>query len=240
MRTLPKTLVILQSNYLPWRGYFDLMRRADVFVTLDVVQYTKNDWRNRNRIMTGLGARWLTVPVKASLSAATPIDEVRVADPNWAERHVSLIGNSYRRAAAFKSVSPWLFRQLENVAHEELLSAVNHRLLRALADKLGIATQLIPCTELIRRQNLIEMQPNERLLALCKATGATRYLSGPAAKSYLDVEAFKSQNIEVAWMSYDGYPPYRQLAVEFDPHLSIIDLLLNAGEEAGLYFPEPS
>jgi WbqC-like protein family len=239
MHTLPKTLVVLQSNYLPWRGYFDLMRHADVFVTLDVVQYTKNDWRNRNRIMTESGARWLTIPVKASLAAATPIDEVRVADPTWCERHVSAIRNSYRHAAAFKTVSPWLFAQLESVAREELLTVINHRLLLALAGKVGITTKLMPCSELIDRRNLIEMQPNERLLALCEAVGATRYLSGPAAKSYLDIEVFAAKGIDVAWMSYEGYPPYPQLSHEFDPYLSIIDLLLNVGEQAERYFPEP-
>jgi hypothetical protein len=227
-----KRLVILQSNYLPWLGYFDLMRRADVFVILDVVQYTKHDWRNRNRIKTPNGPRWLTIPVGFSLSAATPIDEVMVANRDWADSHVSTLRQFYKRAHSFALESPWLFGELKSLAAESRLSKINTRLLTKIAGRLGISTPIVHSSEVLDRSALIAMGSNERLLALCAELGATHYLSGPAAKAYLDVGQFAASGVQVEWMSYEGYAPYRQLGDDFEPRLSIVDALFNAGEAA--------
>lgn len=227
-----KRLVILQSNYLPWLGYFDLMRRADIFVILDIVQYSKNDWRNRNRIKTPKGPQWLTIPVTFSLSAATPIDEIRVADHSWAERHISLLRQYYQRAEAFPLQSSWLFDELRQLGAESLLSIINTRLLTEFAKRLGIGTPILHSSKILDRAELIAMSPNERLIALCGELGATHYLSGPAAKAYLDVGKFSESGVTVEWMSYEGYAPHRQIGGQFEPRLSIVDALFNLGGEA--------
>ena len=232
---MARTIVILQSNYLPWRGYFDLMRRADLFVLLDVVQFTKNDWRNRNIIRTPVGPKWLTIPVRASLGDATPIDKVTIADGLWARKHIKSLQQNYSRAAAYNETAPWLFAEIEAVAEQTRLSAVNMRLLAALAGRLGIGTQIIDSTELLPREVIIPAERSARLVHLCRAAGATRYLSGPAAKAYLDVSLFHAHGIAVGWMSYEGYPPYAQLGDSFDPKVSIVDLLLNTGVAAPNY-----
>jgi WbqC-like protein family len=229
---MARTVVITQSNYLPWRGQFDMMGRCDAFILYDIVQYTRRDWRNRNTIKTRSGPHWLTVPVHYEPRTTTAIDEVRVAGDGWADKHIETLRHAYRQASAFSAVSPWLFDQLRAAGEEPLLSDVNARLLHALAGRLGIATPITSCTELIPRETLLSLDRDERLLAICKAAGATQYLSGPAARDYLDVASFEAQGIEVEWMSYAGYRDYPQLWGTFEPQVSIVDLLLNAGDTA--------
>lgn len=229
---MSKTVVITQSNYFAWRGYFDLLRSADEVVLLESVQYTRRDWRNRNRIKTAQGPKWLTVPVEVSGRYLQAIDETRIASPRWAEDHRRAIEPAYRSAACYHDVAPWLFELLEAAASEALLSGLNARLVRAICDRLGIAARISRDSDLVERERLRGMEPNQRLLALAKALGATQYLSGPLARAYLDVEQFRAEGIDVAWMSYDGYPDYPQLWGAFDANLSIIDLLLNTGADA--------
>ncbi|KQT58709.1 MULTISPECIES: WbqC family protein [unclassified Aureimonas] len=227
-----KTVVITQSNYLPWRGYFDLLRSADEVILLDSVQYTRRDWRNRNRIKTSTGPAWLTVAVEAKGRYEQSIDETRIADPSWCETHVRSIEHAYRRAASFEAASRWLFPVMRSVAHKPLLSRVNEDLLREFCERLGFAVKMTRCTDVLPRDELRLMEPTTRLLSLAKARGATCYLSGPAAKAYLDVERFNAEGIEVAWMDYAGYPDYRQLWGSFEPSVSIVDLFMNMGDEA--------
>lgn len=226
------TVVVTQSNYLPWRGFFDLLRSADEVVLLDSVQYTRRDWRNRNRIKTPNGLSWLTIPVEAKGRYDQAINETRIADSAWAANHIRSIEFAYRRAAHFDSVAPWLFGLMSGLAKEPLLSAVNERLLRALCERLGIVVPLMRCTDLLDAEALRFMNPTGRILALAKARGATRYLSGPSAQEYLDVDAFSREGIEVAWMDYRNYPEYPQLWGAFEPSVSVVDLLLNTGDEA--------
>lgn len=230
-----KTCAIVQSNYLPWRGYFDLIRSADVFVLLDVVQYTKNDWRNRNRIMTRSGPHWLTVPVSYSFSARPAIDEVAVSDTRWAQKHIKTLQQAYARAPAFAHTAEFLFPQLRALGAEPRLSAINQSLIQAISTRLGLATPIRPAPDLLGRDRLIALDPNDRLIAICEAAGAGRYLSGPAAKSYLDEARFRAAGIAVDWMAYPDYPPYPQTGPAYDGHLSIVDLLFNTGPEAAAY-----
>lgn len=226
------TAVITQSNYLPWRGYFDLFRQADVVVLMDSVQYTRRDWRNRNVIKATTGPVWLTVPVEVKGRYYQAVDETRVADPGWAAVHRRAIYNAYRKAAAFDSEAPWLFELLEGAAAEPLLSRINETTLRALCARLGIATPVRRCVDLMDRAEMAAMSSTERLVGLAQAVGADTYLSAPAAKAYLDESAFRAVGIEVAWMSYDGYAEYPQVGEPFNPQVSVIDLLLNCGSEA--------
>ncbi len=227
-----KSVVITQSNYLPWRGYFDLLGQAEEVILLDSVQYTRRDWRNRNIIKTANGPAWLTIPVEVSGRYNQAIDETRLAaGSGWAKQHRRSIEHAYRRAACYASEAPFLFDLLDRVADEERLSAVNEVTLRALCGRLGLTTAIRHCVDLIDRGAMAAMDPTARLLALCSAAGATRYISGPSARAYLDPDLFAAAGIEVSWVSYEGYPAYRQVGDTFEPKVSVIDLLLNMGDE---------
>ena len=152
------------------------MRRADEFILLDSVQYTRRDWRNRNTIKTPAGPQWITVPVEVKGRYRTAIDEMRVADPGFADKHVRAIELNYRKAKAFEQVAPWLFGLLREASRSPLLSTVNEQLLVAIARHLEIMTPIRRCTDLVKREAMNGMDPSERLLALCKAAGATNYL----------------------------------------------------------------
>lgn len=235
---MAKTVVVTQSNYLPWKGYFDQIRQADLLVLLDCVQYTRRDWRNRNQIKTADGPRWISIPVKVKGRYFQPIDETEIAEPGWADQHTRVLEANYRRASAFGEEGPWLFEQLRAAAGDTQLSRVNRRLLEAICRRVGIKTPIVACDDLLPRDELVAMEPTERLLRLCQACGATRYVCGPAAKAYLDVEAFHSAGIEVAWFDYAGYPEYPQLQPPFVHGVSIVDLLLNVGAKDALRYME--
>lgn len=226
------TIVITQSNYIPWRGYFNMLAQADIVVFLDSVQYTRRDWRNRNIIKGPNGPQWLTIPVEAKGRYLQSIDETRIAEMDWAEKHIRAITTNYRRAAAFEEVSPWLFDAMREAGKKELLTACNCHLLKIISERLGITTPMRRCVDVLDRTAMKQMDPTARLVRICQDLGATRYLSGPAAKAYLDISAFEQRKIDVAWMNYDGYAEYAQCWGEFDPHVSIIDLLLNCGSQA--------
>lgn len=217
--------VILQSNYIPWKGYFDLMNMADVFIIYDEVQYTKNDWRNRNKIKTANGPTWLTIPVRQEKLSQRIID-THVHSNDWRRKHWSSISLSYSRAAFFKQYKP-IFEELYLNSNETLLSKINYDLFVAINQVLGIATKLIWSSEL----GLIEGK-TERLVDLCKKVGATEYISGPAAKDYLNTGLFENENIKVSWIDYSGYPEYRQLYPPFDHGVSVLDLIFNEGPDA--------
>ncbi len=227
-----KKIVITQSNYIPWKGYFDLIGSVDELILLDSVQYTRRDWRNRNIIKTPTGPLWLTIPVEIKGRFHQAIDETRIADQGWVDTHIRSIELNYKRAACFKDISPWLFTTLTAAAEASLLSDVNEYLIRHISAKLEVATPIRRCTDVLDRQALLSMEPTERLLRLCLAAHATHYISGPAAKDYLNVPDFTKHNIEVIWADYSGYPEYPQLWGAFDHRVSVVDLLLNAGNDA--------
>lgn len=196
-----RTAVILQSNYIPWRGYFDLMARADVFVLYDEVQYTKNDWRNRNQIITKNGPHWLTIPVKKSGKFGQSIAQTEVIDGKWAAKHWMTITQNYTKAPFFAEVSDWLHPCYTAAADQTHISKVNQIFLRAIAGYLGFETQIVDSADIPGTADRVG-----RLVQICTQLEADRYLSGPAAKSYLDESAFADQGIGVDWMEY---PPYR-------------------------------
>jgi WbqC-like protein family len=223
-----KRVAIVQSSYIPWKGYFDLIEKVDEFILYDDLQYTRRDWRNRNRIKTAEGTAWLTIPVKVKGCYHQKIREVVVSDLKWSSRHWKAICLSYSRALCFdatRCVFQDLYRACEDEVH---LSRINFRFLRAIADMLGINT---PITWSMDYELVVGR--NERLVHLCRQAGASEYLSGPAARAYLDEAFFLEQGIRVSWMDYTGYPEYRQLfCPPFVHEVSVIDLILNEGPEA--------
>jgi hypothetical protein len=214
---------ILQSNFLPWRGYFDLMRESGLFIVYDDVQYTKNDWRNRNRSKTPRGAQWITVPVHRRLRQSideTPIDYTRP----WAEKMLNQIRESYRDAPHFEPYFSELKALLERPAAS--ISELNLRTLGWVCRHLGIDTP-------VRRSREYRAQgvKTERLIGILRQAQATSYLTGPAAQSYLIPEMFEQAGIRLEYKQY-RYPEYEQLYPPYDPAVSVIDLLFMKGEAA--------
>jgi len=223
-----KTIAILQSNYIPWKGYFDIIRRVDEFVLYDDAQYTMRDWRNRNRVKTPTGTRWLTIPVRKPASGSR-IRDVHTLGDEWRAHHWGVLQNSYARAPAFRQCRERV-EPLYLAGRETQLSAINRRFLEAVLELLGIETPLRWSWEL----ELVAGR-NERLIGICHQLGATDYLTGPAARSYLDADRFAAAGIRVHWMSYDGYPEYPQLHGEFEHSVSILDLLFHLGTRSRDY-----
>lgn len=225
---MSKKVAILQSNYIPWKGYFDLMQQVDVFIILDEVQYTKNDWRNRNLIKTPQGLHWLSIPVYRK-SSTQKISETRIAQAKWPIKHWQNWQSFYARAPFFA-----LFEsELKNLYLEcrfELLSQINLYFIKRICQWLNIPTLILSSKELELKQ-----EKNQRLIHLIKQVNGQTYLSGPAAKPYLKIEEFQKAEIEVQWMNYQNYPRYPQLYPPFSHQVSIIDLILHTGPEAPRY-----
>ncbi len=226
---MARRIAIVQSSYIPWRGYFAIVAQCDAFVFLDSVQFTRRDWRTRNRIKTPSGPLWLSIPVQQKGQYHAPIDAIEIAEPDWARKHLRGIAANYRRAPFFAEVFPSLEAAYAEAERERLLSAIDRALTAALCRLLDIRTPLLRDVDLLERGVLDGLDPTSRLAELAAATGATTYLSGPSAQSYLDVAAFAARGIAVDWMDYSRLPRYDQLWGDFDPALSIVDALLNLG-----------
>ncbi len=220
-----KRVVMVQSNYIPWKGYFDLINMADEFILYDHVQYTVRDWRNRNLLKTSKGTQWLTIPVSCKFPCQT-ICEIQTANDRWRLKHWKNICHWYSKAAFFKTYKQ-ILEELYIGNNETYLSEINRTFILAINNILDIRTKISRSGD----YELIEGQ-TENVVHLCKQTGATEFLSGPAAKAYMDESLFAAEGINVSWMSYDGYPEYRQLfCPPFIHNVTILDLILNEGAE---------
>lgn len=220
-----KKVAILQSNYIPWKGYFDLINMVDEFVLFDEVQYTKNDWRNRNKIKTSQGLQWLTIPVR-QVSLEQKISETMVANAKWNVKHWNSIVQNYSKSKYFSQYRNF-FERLYFESNEESLSKINYSFIGAICEILDIRTKI----SFSSKYQLIDGQ-TEKLLHICHQAGASCYLSGPAAKEYFDISLAKKMDIDVEWMDYTGYPEYRQLHSGFEHSVSILDLIFNEGPNA--------
>ncbi len=222
-------ICIIQSCYIPWKGFFDLIGRCDEYVIFDRAQYAKRHWHNRNRIKTANGVEWLTIPVVTKSRFEQPIDEVEIEKP-WADKHWRSLELAYRRAPFFGALAPTVKGWYELASKERRLTDVNEIFLRGIAGLLGLKTR-------ITRDDTYPAVGNqtERLLTIAKAAGADRYLSGPSAREYLDESMFTSAGIAPEWMSYDGYPEYDQLYGHFEHAVTVLDLLFNCGTNASRY-----
>lgn len=221
-----KTIAIVQSNYIPWRGYFDLISQVDEFFLFDDLQYTRRDWRNRNKIKTANGLIWLTIPVAVKGKRYQKIQDTIISDSEWGRNHWRSIAHNYSKAKYFSHYKDF-FEALYLNSNERLLSQVNHKFLTSICELLGLRTKLAWSSEYC----LVEGK-TERLIDLCKQAGATKYLSGPAAKAYLNEDLFAREGIAVSYMDYSKYPEYRQLYPPFEERLSVIDLIFNEGPDA--------
>lgn len=225
-------VVILQPSYIPWRGYFHQIALADIFVFYDDVKYDKNGWRNRNRIKTPSGSQWLTIPVLTARleQDQTPINQIKIdQSKSWSKKHWNALVTSYHKAPFFQEIAP-LLEQAYN-SQPEILSEFTISLTIQLAHRLGIEnTRFIRSSSLARTTG----KKTDRLISILTSLGATEYISGPAAKDYLEEDKFLQNDIQLKYMAYD-YPEYPQFYPPFDPKLSILDLIFMTGSEALKY-----
>jgi hypothetical protein len=221
-------VVILQPSYIPWRGYFDQIRRADLFIFYDDVQYDKHGWRNRNQIKTMHGKKWLTIPVNSKgATSGIPIKDVSIDwSKPWATTHLKSLTTSYNKAPYFKTYLPLLESFYER--RDAFLADFTIALSIALARELGItSTRFLRSSEMSE----IEGRKTDRVIHILKRVGATHYICGPSAASYMEPDKFDAAGIPFEYMQYN-YPEYPQLYPPFDPHVTILDLLFMTGKDA--------
>jgi len=223
-----KVVAIVQSSYIPWKGYFDLINQVDEIILFDETQYTKRDWRNRNSIKTPHGCLWLTIPIATKGKYLQAIKDAKISDNTWAEKHWKSIVFNYRAAKYFTELSPFFHKLYQQCAGIDSLSQVNYLFIKAICQFLGINTRITWSMDYPQST----LTKTGRLVELCKAAQATHYISGPLAKNYIELEKFQAAHIELSYLDYLDYPPYTQLYGDFDHHVSIIDLIFNEGSRA--------
>lgn len=220
-----RRVAVLQSNYLPWKGYFDIINDVDLFVFYDDVQFTKNDWRNRNKIKSLNGPEWFSIPVGQASDRL--VCEVEIPASTWQIKHWKTLQQNYGRCAHFTRFKGY-FEHVYLDCRWSSLSTLNQALIRHVAQEfLGIKSEFHDSS-----QYAVNGRKLDRLLALVQMTGATQYVSGPAAKDYIDLERFDALGVEVEWKDYSGYPEYPQRFPPFAHGVSIVDLLFNVGPDA--------
>jgi hypothetical protein len=229
-----KCVAIVQSSYIPWKGYFDLIRAADEFILLDDVQFTKRDWRSRNRIKTKDGLAWLTIPVHNKGRYQQLIADTTISDPGWSERHWQTIHSAYARTPFFDTYAPRVKSVYEHPPSDRL-SDVNRSLIETMCQLLEITTPITWSSE----YHPVEGR-NERLIDLCVKAGATEYLSGPSARGYMDEAAFARAGVTVHFVDYSGYREYPQPYPPFEHAVSALDLLFCTGPDASDYLKDLS
>ncbi|MGV3468704.1 WbqC family protein [Limnobacter sp.] len=221
-------VAILQSNYIPWKGYFDIISAADEFIIYDDMQFTKRDWRNRNLIKTPQGAKWITVPVKVKGKFDQSIKNTEIDGCDWKEQHWKAISLNYKKSKFFKELSHQL-EELYSVDYQ-YISELNRTFISFICNYLEINTKISNSWDYSLSDG-----KTERLVDLCRQAGATEYISGPAAKDYIEPNCFSDAGIQLTWFDYSGYPEYPQLWGEFVHGVTILDLLFNCGKDSKKY-----
>lgn len=229
---MSKKIAIVQSCYIPWKGYFDLINSVDEFILYDDMQYTKRDWRNRNLIKTKEGLQWLSIPVEVKGKYLQRINETRVSDKTWSRVHWKSILANYSKAKYFHEFQEYFEELYIESENEDYLSQINFKFLKAICGLLNIKTKLSWSTDYPVDDSL---RKTERLLALCQKADANHYLSGPSAQAYMQTELFDNAGIQLAYMDYSNYRTYQQLFGEFAHGVTILDLIFNVGSEAADY-----
>lgn len=224
-------VAILQSNYIPWKGVFDMINQVDTFVFFEDVDYTKRDWRTRNNVKTVNGDVWLTVPVK-KMPRGTKIFEIEVLnDDKWQKKHLSTIKMAYSKSPFFKEFE-WILDEIYLNHTWGKLSDFNIFVTKLLAKVLNVNAVFMNSAEMDTSGT-----KDDKLLEICQKVGATYYLSGPAAKNYIDDDKFKNANITLEYMDY-SYPEYPQLHGDFNHYVSVLDLIFNCGNSAKSYITD--
>ena len=225
-------VIITQSNYIPWKGYFTSMLHATHLVLYDDMQYTKRDWRNRNKIITNNGPSWLSIPVATKGRFFQKINETKIKDDRWNQKHWDKIKQNYRKAPFF-----YLYKDafqkiyLEDLKDVQLLSSINRKMLENIIEILQLKINILDSRdfELIGDRT-------EKLVNICNQLDADEYFTGPSAKSYMQEDLFTQQGIKIKYYNLDGFPEYKQMWNGFDHHVSILDMIMNLGPDTIKYF----
>ncbi|MDD5655745.1 MAG: WbqC family protein [Elusimicrobia bacterium] len=224
-----------QPNFLPWLGFFDKMRKADLFVVVDHVQFERQNFQNRTMIKTPCGPRWLTVPVRHKSRDERildkTIDNSRRGRLRWGRKMALTLRRSYQCAPHFQAYAPLLTAIFDEPW--DRLTPLNLRCIELLRQALGIRTPILRSSEL-----KLQGCKSDMVLAMCKAVGADTYLSGDGgSRGYLDLAAFQAQGVRVAWQDF-RHPRYAQLprSFSFIEKLSALDLLFNCGPRSLEFF----
>jgi hypothetical protein len=221
-------VVILQPSYIPWRGYFDQIRRADLFIFYDDIQYDKHGWRNRNQIKTAQGKQWLTIPVHShGVTDGIPVKDVRIDwSKPWAKNHLKALTFAYGKAPYFKKYLPLI--DSFYTRRDETLADFTIATTEAITRALGIlSTRFMRSSEMTG----INGQKTDRLIQILTRVGAKHYISGPSARDYIEQDKFDAAGITLEYIKYD-YPAYEQFFPPFEPFVSVLDLLFMTGEQA--------
>ena len=223
-------VIITQSNYIPWKGYFTTMRKATHLVVYDDMQYTKRDWRNRNKIITPNGPNWLSIPVKVSGKFNQKINETEISDINWGKEHWNLIQINYKKSPYFKEYGEH-FKELYLNSKLDKLTDINIMFLKRCMDLLDIKIDVIDS-----REFELVGDKTEKLVNVCKDLNAVEYFTGPAAKNYMDESLFEKENIKVSYYDLTNFPEYKQQWDGFEHGVSILDMFFNLGPNTIKYF----
>ncbi|MDD4280282.1 MAG: WbqC family protein [Candidatus Sumerlaeales bacterium] len=222
-----KRVAILQPNYLPWKGVFDMIYQVDCFVFLDDVQYTTGDWRNRNKVQTQSGLKWVSVPVKSKLGMC--INEIELSnESHWQHAHLNSFLCNYAKAPFLKEYR-WILRELYEEREWRSLAELDIYATKLLCRVLGCEREFVVSSDLTTHGI-----KDDRVLDIVKQVGGTYYLSGPAAQDYIVPEKFAAQGVELAYIKYD-YPVYRQCFEPFEHGVTVLDLIFNCGPAAPWY-----
>lgn len=225
-----KKIAILQSNYIPWKGYFDIINMVDEFVLYDDMQFTKNDWRNRNLIKTIQGVQWMSIPVAHTGKFGQKIWETEIISSKWVKKHWNTLQCNYAKAPCFEEYSDKIHELYFQCEEEKFLSKINYIFLKGICDLLDINTKISWSWEFE-----IGEGKTERLVNICRQAGAREYVSGPSALDYIDKQAFDDAGVLLTFMDYCGYPEYPQLHGKFVHEVTILDMLFHLGKETKKY-----
>lgn len=226
---MSKSVVITQSNYIPWKGYFDSIAAVDLFVVYDDMQYTKRDWRNRNLIPTPNGLKWLSIAVDVKGKYHQKINETLVSDHKWIDSHLGQLHATYGKSPCFKQVWP-LVEGWYRACDFNRLTQVNVYFIQRIMEYLEIDTEIRFSSEFE-----LAVDRTQRLLDICSEVGADVYYSGPAAKAYMDETKFEAKGVSVKYWDYSGYSEYPQGGQGFEHGVTILDMLFNLGPETKDY-----
>ena len=225
-------IIITQSNYIPWKGYFTTMRKATHIILYDDAQYTRRDWRNRNKIVTPSGPTWLSIPIDVKGKYLQKINEAKVKNNDWCLDHWNKIVQNYKNAPCFKEYSQYFEDlYLEKFTELDYLSDVNRVMLLRCIELLGIEIEVLDSREFSIRGG-----KTGKLINICKDLEANEYFTGPAAKGYMEEQMFPENGIKLTYYDLDGFPEYKQMWEGCDHHVSILDMFFNLGSDTAKHF----
>lgn len=225
-------IIITQSNYIPWKGYFTTMRKATHIILYYYAQYTRRDWRNRNKIVTPSGPTWLSIPIDVKGKYLQKINEAKVKNNDWCLDHWNKIVQNYKNAPCFKEYSQYFEDlYLEKFTELDYLSDVNRVMLLRCIELLGIEIEVLDSREFSIRGG-----KTGKLINICKDLEANEYFTGPAARGYMEEQMFPENGIKLTYYDLDGFPEYKQMWEGFDHHVSILDMFFNLGSDTAKHF----